>query len=101
MATQILKPTKTESLDRNATASESKSQAKEMRSNIEAINATTHAPSGQPLLYSEARYRRLFETAQDGILIRELMARRYVRYEDLPLKTKGGRSVNVEFVSNV
>jgi two-component system, cell cycle sensor histidine kinase and response regulator CckA len=143
-----MKPTKTESLDRNATASESKSQAKEMRSNIEAINATTHAPSGQPLRDSEARYRRLFETAQDGILIldattglitdvnpfliklldysreeflgkalweiglfkdieaskeafRELMARRYVRYEDLPLKSKDGRSVNVEFVSNV
>jgi two-component system, cell cycle sensor histidine kinase and response regulator CckA len=97
---------------------------------------------------AEARYRHLFETAQDGILIldattgliidvnpfliklldysreeflgkalwdiglfkdieaskeafRELKARRYVRYEDLPLKTKDGRSVNVEFVSNV
>jgi PAS domain S-box-containing protein len=32
---------------------------------------------------------------------RELKARRYVRYADLPLKTKDGRSVNVEFVSSV
>jgi PAS domain S-box-containing protein len=97
---------------------------------------------------SEARYRRLFETAQDGILIldaetgnitdvnpflvkllgfshqeflgkalweiglfrdiaaskeafRELIAAGYVRYEDLPLRTKGGLSISVEFVSNV
>ena len=97
---------------------------------------------------SEIRYRRLFETAQDGILIldaktglitdvnpflvkllnythaeflgkalweiglfkdieasketfRELQAKKYVRYEDLPLKTRGGESINVEFVSNV
>jgi len=97
---------------------------------------------------SESRYRRLFETAQDGILIlnaktglitdvnpflvklldysreeflgkalwqiglfkdieaskaafRELQDKKYVRYEDLPLKTKGGRPINVEFVSNV
>jgi len=97
---------------------------------------------------SEVRYRRLFETAQDGILIldaktglitdvnpflvklldysfeeflgkelweiglfkdieasktafRELQAKRYVQYDDLPLETKGGRAINVEFVSNV
>jgi PAS domain S-box-containing protein len=97
---------------------------------------------------SEARYRRLFETAQDGILIvdantrlvfdanpfltdllgygrdelvgkelwqiglfkdieankaafRELQARGYIRYEDLPLSTKDGRQIEVEFVSNV
>ncbi|HEY4763793.1 MAG TPA: PAS domain S-box protein, partial [Candidatus Sulfotelmatobacter sp.] len=97
---------------------------------------------------SEARYRRLFETAQDGILIldgysglitdvnpflmslldypreefigkilwdigpfkqiqeskeafRELQDKEYVRYGNLPLKTRGGRRVNVEFVSNV
>lgn len=97
---------------------------------------------------SEARYRRLFETAQDGILILdadtgeindvtpflinmlgfskeeiigkklweigafkdinasqrsflELQTKSYVRYEDLPLETKNGRSINVEFVSNV
>ena len=97
---------------------------------------------------SEMRYRRLFETAQDGILIlnagtgqiddvnpfltdllgytreqllgnklweigpfkdtkaskaefRELQREAYVRYDDLPLETSAGRSINVEFVSNV
>jgi len=97
---------------------------------------------------SELRYRRLFETAQDGILIldftsgmiqdvnpflttilgyarEELLGKRlweigamidkkasleaftvlqdkgYIRYEDLPLMTKTGNIVNVEFVSNV
>jgi len=97
---------------------------------------------------SEIRFRRLFETAQDGILIldadtgqikevnaflinmlgysreeflgkklweigafidtdkskgafKELQAKGYVRFEDLPLKTKDGRFINVEFVSNV
>jgi PAS domain S-box-containing protein len=102
----------------------------------------------EALRVSEARYRRLFEAAQDGILIldantglitdvnpfleklleytheefqgkalwqiglfkdiaaskaafRELQAKKYVRYEDLPLQTKSGRSINVEFVSNV
>jgi len=97
---------------------------------------------------SEMRYRRLFETAQDGILIlnadsgkiedvnpfltgllgytreqllgnrlweigpfkdtkaskaefRELQREDYVRYDDLPLETSTGKSINVEFVSNV
>jgi PAS domain S-box-containing protein/putative nucleotidyltransferase with HDIG domain len=97
---------------------------------------------------SELRYRRLFETAQDGILIldagtgmiedvnpylikmlgysreefvqkklwevgafKDIQASRdafevlqdseYIRYEDLPLKTKDGRMIEVEFVSNV
>jgi len=97
---------------------------------------------------SEARYRRLFETAQDGILIVDAQSRRifdanpfltdligysqddlvgkelweiglfrdveaskeafrvlqgggYIRYEDLPLRTKDGRQIEVEFVSNV
>jgi PAS domain S-box-containing protein len=97
---------------------------------------------------SETRYRRLFETAQDGILIlnadtgqiddvnpfltdllgytreqllgnklweigpfkdtkaskasfRELQREDYVRYDDLPLETSAGKSINVEFVSNV
>jgi PAS domain S-box-containing protein len=97
---------------------------------------------------SEARYRRLFESAQDGILIlnantsqiddvnpflinllgyshaeflgkklweigvfkdtalnkdafAELQAKRYIRYDDLPLVTKDGRRISVEFVSNV
>ncbi len=97
---------------------------------------------------SEVRYRRLFETAQDAILIldgdtgkiidsnpflrdllgysfgelrgkelweiglfqdieanraafRQLQEKGYIRYEDLPLGTKDGRLVSVEFVSNV
>jgi PAS domain S-box-containing protein len=97
---------------------------------------------------SEMRYRRLFETAQDGILIlnadtgqiddvnpfltdmlgypreqllgnklweigpfkdtkaskaefRELQREAYVRYDDLPLETSTGKSISVEFVSNV
>jgi PAS domain S-box-containing protein len=102
----------------------------------------------EALKASETRYRRLFETAQDGILIlnaetgqiddvnpflkdmlgytheefigkklweigafkdteaskaalAELQHTGYVRYEDLPLTTKDGREVDVEFVSNV
>jgi len=102
----------------------------------------------QNLKESELRYRRLFETAQDGILILDaesgmiedvnpylikmlgysreefvekklwevgafkdieasqdafgaLQENEYIRYEDLPLKTKDGRLIQVEFVSNV
>ena len=102
----------------------------------------------QTLKDSELRYRRLFESAQDGILIidartgmiedvnpylmkmlgysheefvrkklwevgafkdieasREafeaLQKNEFIRYEDLPLKTKDGRLIDVEFVSNV
>jgi diguanylate cyclase (GGDEF)-like protein/PAS domain S-box-containing protein len=97
---------------------------------------------------SELRYRRLFEAAQDGILILDaetgaiadvnpflvnllgysreefvkkklwevgafkdveasqsafeaLQENEYIRYEDLPLKMKNGRLIQVEFVSNV
>jgi PAS domain S-box-containing protein/putative nucleotidyltransferase with HDIG domain len=97
---------------------------------------------------SELRYRRLFEAAQDGILIldantgmiedvnpflvnmlgytrdeiinkklwevgafadikanqiafEELQKNKYIRYENLPLKTKKGQLIQVEFVSNV
>ena len=100
------------------------------------------------LLDSETRYRRLFESAQDGILIldaetgqitdinpflikmlgysykeflgkklweiglfkdivssrasfKELQTKGYIRYENLPLETKDGRKMAVEFVSNV
>jgi len=102
----------------------------------------------QTLKDSELRYRRLFEAAQDGVLILDartgmiedvnpylikmlgysreefvekklwevgafkdieasqdafeaLQENEYIRYEDLPLKTKDGRLVQVEFVSNV
>jgi two-component system cell cycle sensor histidine kinase/response regulator CckA len=109
---------------------------------------TRDTASEMALRDSETRYRRLFETAQDGILIldartgsitdvnpfltklldysreeflgkelweiglfkdieaskaafRELQEKQYVRYDNLPLKTRDGRSINVEFVSNV
>jgi PAS domain S-box-containing protein len=102
----------------------------------------------QALQASEIQYRRLFETAQDGILIlnaetgliddvnpymidmlhysldefvgmkiwevspfkdtvfnkeafEELQDKGYIRYKDLPLETKEGKPIAVEFVSNV
>jgi PAS domain S-box-containing protein len=102
----------------------------------------------QNLKDSELRYRRLFETTQDGILILDartgmiedvnpylikmlgysreeflkkklwevgafkdieaskdafevLQDTEYIRYEDLPLRAKDGRLIQVEFVSNV
>lgn len=104
-------------------------------------------PAGS-LLASESRYRRLFETAKDGILILDadsgaivdanpfltnllgypqeellgkalwelgpfrdvaasreafqlLRASEYARYENLPLETRSGEFVEVEFISNV
>ncbi|MGA8617390.1 MAG: PAS domain S-box protein [Candidatus Sulfotelmatobacter sp.] len=109
---------------------------------------TAHNQAQQALEDSETRYRRLFETAKDGILIldfktgqiadvnpfliemlgyshgefvgkklweigpfkdisasrsafSELQTKGIIRYEDLPLETKDGRRINVEFVSNV
>jgi PAS domain S-box-containing protein len=112
--------------------------------------ASVKVPSGQTALKaSEVRYRRLFETAQDAILIldaeewsgkimdanpfvidlleysldeligkelweiglfsdkeenkaamEQLQKEGYIRYDDLPLETKQGKAVNVEFVSN-
>jgi PAS domain S-box-containing protein len=112
-------------------------------------NASAHETTTElALRASELSYRRLFEAAQDGILILEVETGRitdvnpflvkllgfsqeemvgktvgelspftdivsnqavlqrlqkngYVRYEDLPLKTKDGRDIAVEFVSNV
>jgi PAS domain S-box-containing protein len=102
----------------------------------------------QTLIDSELRYRRLFEAAQDGVLILDartgmiedvnpylikmlgysreefvekklwevgafkdieasqdafeaLQKKEYIRYENLPLRTKDGRLIQVEFVSNV
>jgi PAS domain S-box-containing protein len=109
---------------------------------------TDQKQSEEALKISETRYRRLFESAQDGILILdaetgqisdvnpflvemlgyshkeflgkklweisafkdmeaskaaflELQGKGYVRYENLPLETKEGRQIAVEFVSNV
>ncbi len=105
-------------------------------------------PRDLALRTSELRYRRLFESAQDGILILDgetgeiidvnpflldllnyhfqdmvglklweigqfkdiaanresferLQKNQYIRYEDLPLVTKDGKKIQVEFVSNV
>ena len=111
-------------------------------------DVTGHRQAVHALNVSETRYRRLFEAAQDGILIldaetrqivdanpflvemlgysrselegkelweiglfrdieacqvafRKLQSEGYIRYEDLPLQTKDGRGIAVEFVSNV
>ncbi len=110
------------------------------------VSSVTDALS-EALRASESRYRRLFETAQDGILLlnadtaqiedvnpylidllgyslAEFLGKKlwevgafadraeskdlfavlqktgYVRYDDLPLKTKAGARIEVEFVSN-
>jgi two-component system cell cycle sensor histidine kinase/response regulator CckA len=107
-----------------------------------------HNQAQRALEDSETRYRRLFETAKDGILIldfktgqivdvnpfliemlgytqaefvgkklweigpfkdipasrsafNDLQTKGVIRYDDLPLETKDGRRINVEFVSNV
>ncbi|BCM91313.1 cyclic di-GMP phosphodiesterase [Abditibacteriota bacterium] len=112
------------------------------------VAAETARRDADKVMFSEVRYRRLFEAAQDGILIlnvetgqiedinpflcellgyvpddflgkqlweigtfrdivanqdafRELQERRYIRYDDLPLETKNGHVISVEFVSNV
>lgn len=111
-------------------------------------NALERAHATKLQSNSETRYRRLFESARDGILILdadtgeiedanpflveilgysleefigrqlweigpfkdaglsaaafdELKENRYIRYENLPLETKDGRGVDVEFVSNI
>jgi PAS domain S-box-containing protein len=111
-------------------------------------DATDRRRAADALALSEIRYRRLFETAQDGILVvdpstgkvfdanpflsnllgytraelvgkelweiglfgdiesnksafRTLREKGYIRYEDLPLQTRDGRGIEVEFVSNV
>ena len=114
---------------------------------ILSLDITERKHTGQQLLLSELRYRKLFETAKDGILLidpatekiidanpylleliryskeeimgkelweigamqdakyakamfEELQMKGYVRYEDLPLKSKDGQEREVEFVSN-
>jgi PAS domain S-box-containing protein len=113
-----------------------------------ARDITEHKRAEKKLIASETRYRRLFETAQDGILILdaesgkiidvnkflidmlnysheefvgkelweigtfkniaaskdafiELQQQQYIRFENMPLETKDGRHINVEFVSNI
>ena len=115
---------------------------------VAAMDITERKREENAVRISEVRYRRLFESAKDGILIldahaatitnanpfitelmgysmeelrgkelwqiglfqdvesskgamRELQEKGYIRYEDLPLETKAGRRINVEFISNV
>lgn len=115
---------------------------------MEPMSDTNKEITLEALKNSEKRYRRLFESAQDGILIldfhtgkvvdvnpflmqllgysynelygkhiweigtfRDIAASKdafkilqdneYIRYEDLPLETNNGQSIEVEFVSNV
>jgi PAS domain S-box-containing protein/putative nucleotidyltransferase with HDIG domain len=125
-----------------------------MKRNTTTVKKPTRIPTpdqaavAQSLINSELRYRRLFESARDGILIlnaetgsicdvnpylidmlgysreefvekklwevgafKDIEASRnsflalqkdeFIRYENMPLKTKDGRLVQVEFVSNV
>jgi len=121
-------------------------QKKVIQCNIRDI--TERIQIQRALQTSEKQYRRLFESAKDGILIldaetgvivdanpfilrllsysypemvgmklweiglfadiaeskvsfKELQTKKYIRYEDLPLKTKEGRQIEVEFVSNL
>jgi diguanylate cyclase (GGDEF)-like protein/PAS domain S-box-containing protein len=130
-----------------------KSNPKKIRSSSKTnalgeIGNTDKQTALQNLKASELQFRRLFESAQDGILIldgtsgliieanqfiidmlgysrkelvgrslweigafldikrskkafKELQKKRYIRYEDLPLESKDGRRMEVEFVSNV
>jgi diguanylate cyclase (GGDEF)-like protein/PAS domain S-box-containing protein len=118
------------------------------RQNNEGASRKAEEKILQPLIDSELRYRRLFEAAQDGILILDaetgaitdvnpfliemlgysreefvekklwevgafkdveaskeafqaLQKDEYIRYKDLPLRAKGGKLIQVEFVSNV
>jgi PAS domain S-box-containing protein len=136
--------------DKTKTKAELTDELRDMQHIIDRLNAleADHEQTEHRLIASEVRYRRLFETAQDGILIidaatgqitdvnpflsemlgydrehflgkklweigffkditasqqafSELQAKRFIRYEDLPLETKDGRSMDVEFVSNV
>jgi len=41
------------------------------------------------------------DTTKSKILFKELQAEEYVRYDDLPLETRRGRLIDVEFVSNI
>lgn len=119
-----------------------------LRARLAELEAALASRPEEVLKVSEVRYRRLFETAKDGILIldadtgritdanpflqdllgysraellgrtlweigpfkdiaanraafRKLQRKEYIRYDNLPLETKGRKSRHVEFVSNV
>ncbi len=127
---------------------EARTEQAELRADEAQLRMDRAEKSEQGMLASEVSYRRLFEAAQDGILILDVVTGRindvnpfltkllgfsrdemigktvgelspfkdilsnqamlervqqhgYVRYEDLPLETRDGRKIAVEFVSNV
>ena len=133
-----------------ATNEELRATNEEMEATNEELRATSEDLSNSKMVLnaSELRYRRLFETANDGILILDfnsgmimdvnpflvkllgyskkvflnkhlwevgvfkdiaaskrsflqLKSKNYVRYEDLPLETRGGKKIDAEFISNV
>ncbi len=134
----------------NTRTDEANTRTEEANTRTDQANTRTdeaEARNAQAILASERRYRRLFETAQDGILIldadtgqvadanpfmkdllgysqeeflgrklweigpfkgsaaskiafAELQLKDRIRYEALPLETKDGRRVEVEFISN-
>ena len=135
---------------KDKTKEQLKNELAEPHQRIENLEAkeTKHKKAEEAMKVSETRYRRLFETAYDGILLldadtghifdvnpflikmlgysykdflgkklweigpfsdieasrfrfSELQTKGYVRYEHLPLETKDGRLIDVEFVSNV
>ena len=134
----------------NTRTDQANTRTEEAEARTDQANTRTEqaeARSVQAILASELRYRRLFETAQDGILIldaetgqvvdanpfmkdllgysqeeflgrklweigpfkgtgaskiafAELQLKDRIRYEGLPLETKDGQRVEVEFISN-
>ena len=150
-------PSKTKShlIEENATLRARLAELEDKLANLHSVEGTL--PESEiadrkrieyELQTSETRYRRLFETAKDGILLldadtgritdanpflqdllgyshaellgkrlweigpfrdiaasqdafRELQTKEYIRYDNLPLETKGHRDMHVEFVSNV
>ncbi len=141
--------TRTEHAETRTEQAQTRTERAEARTEqAEARTEQAEARSARALLASELSYRRLFEAAQDGILILDADTGRitdvnpflvkllgfsraemtgktvgelspfkdiesnqqmlerlqrdgYARYEDLPLETRDGRHIAVEFVSNV
>ncbi len=153
----LIEQAETRTDEANTRTNEANSRTEQANTRTDEANTRTNeansrteqaeARSVQAILASELRYRRLFETAQDGILIldadtgqvvdanpfmkdllgysqeeflgrklweigpfkgeaaskitfAELQQKDRIRYEALPLETRDGRRVEVEFISN-
>ena len=149
MKAQTSKPVETKlSKPRSTISKTALDSANNSKGHNHKTNTGVHDEEEDALKESEIRYRRLFESAKDGILIlnattgqitdvnpflinllgysheemlgkklweiglfkdaevnreafKELQEKKYIRYEELPLQTKKGVHVEVEFVSNV